>query len=61
MRHYSQIMPRDFDISPNFEIIKFNIIAPGAPFDYRTLRDPEAAMPADTVVHREGHAPVIRD
>lgn len=22
-RHYSQIMPRDFDLSPNFEIIKF--------------------------------------
>ena len=26
MRHYSQILPRDFDISPNFEVIKFNII-----------------------------------
>ncbi len=24
MRHYSQILPRDFDLSPNFQIIKFN-------------------------------------
>ncbi len=25
MRHYSQIVPRDFDLSPNFEIINFNL------------------------------------
>jgi hypothetical protein len=36
MRHYSQIMPRDFDLSPNFEIIKYNIIAQGR-FDYASL------------------------
>ncbi len=36
MRHYSQILPRDFDLSPNFEIIKFNVIATGK-FDYRNL------------------------
>jgi len=35
MRHFSQILPRDFDISPNFEIIKFNVI--GKSFDYRSL------------------------
>lgn len=35
MRHFSQIMPRDFDLSPNFEVIKFNII--GQPFDYDAL------------------------
>lgn len=35
MRHYSQIMPRDFDLSPNFEVIKFNIV--GRPFDYQHL------------------------
>ncbi len=29
MRHYSQVLPRDFDLSPNFEIIKFNIIEGG--------------------------------
>ena len=36
MRHYSQIMPRDFDLSPNFQIIKFNIIAEGK-FKYKSL------------------------
>jgi hypothetical protein len=36
MRHYSQIMPKHFDISPNFQIIKFNIIE-GGEFDYKTL------------------------
>jgi hypothetical protein len=46
MRHYSQIMPRDFDLSPNFDIIKFNIIGHGL-FDYRSqwtddLNDPNS-------------------
>jgi hypothetical protein len=36
MRHYSQIVPRDFDLSPNFEILKYNIIGMGR-FDYRTV------------------------
>jgi hypothetical protein len=36
MRHFSQILPRDFDLSPNFEVIKFNIIGAG-PFDYKSL------------------------
>jgi len=36
MRHYTQILPKDFDLSPNFEIIKFNII--GTPeFDYKSF------------------------
>ncbi len=35
MRHYSQILPRDFDLSPNFEVIKFNII--GRDFNYKAL------------------------
>jgi hypothetical protein len=35
MRHFSQILPRDFDLSPNFEVIKFNLI--GEPFDYRDI------------------------
>lgn len=35
MRHFSQILPRDFDLSPNFEVIKFNIV--GLPFNYQTL------------------------
>jgi len=24
LRHDSQVLPRDFDLSPNFQIIKFN-------------------------------------
>ena len=36
MRHYSQILPRDFDISPNFEVIKFNIVGDKR-FDYKSL------------------------
>lgn len=36
MRHPSQVLPRDFDLSPNFEIIKFNIIKDGK-FDYKRL------------------------
>lgn len=37
MRHYSRIVPRDFDLSPNFGIIKYNIIGMGG-FDYRSIR-----------------------
>ena len=29
-RHFSQTLPRDFDLSPNFEIIKFNATGDGA-------------------------------
>ncbi len=36
MRHYSQITPKDFDLSPNFEIIKYNLDG-SAPFDYKSL------------------------
>ena len=36
MRHFSQILPRDFDLSPNFDIIKFNIPDPSR-FNYRCL------------------------
>ncbi len=36
MRHFSQIVPRDFDLSPNFKIIKYNIIGLGQ-FDYRSI------------------------
>lgn len=36
MRHYSQISPRDFDLSPNFEIVKYNIIGLGT-FNYQLL------------------------
>ena len=36
MRHYSQIVPRDFDLSPNFEIVKYNIIGLGR-FAYKSI------------------------
>jgi len=36
MRHYTQILPKDFDLSPNFEIIKFNIIGTSG-FDYKSF------------------------
>jgi hypothetical protein len=36
-RHPTLIVPRDFDLSPYFEIVKFNVIADGA-FDYRKIR-----------------------
>lgn len=35
-RHYSQVLPRDFDLSPNFEIVKFNIVGQGA-FRYKDI------------------------
>lgn len=36
MRHYTQIMPKDFDLSPNFEVIKYNIKGT-LRFDYKSL------------------------
>jgi len=36
MRHYTQITPKDFDLSPNFEIIKYNIKG-AVQFDYKSL------------------------
>lgn len=46
MRHYSQILPRDFDLSPNFEIIKFNIIKTGR-FNYKRLPWEESSEKTD--------------
>lgn len=43
MRHYSQVLPRDFDLSPNFEIIKFNIIT-GGKFNYKSLPWDDSAL-----------------
>lgn len=41
-RHYSQIVPGDFDLSPNFEIVKYNIIGMGE-FDYKSIWAPPVA------------------
>ncbi len=35
-RHYSHITPADYDLSPNFSVVKFNIIEDGD-FDYKSL------------------------
>jgi hypothetical protein len=43
LRHYSQIVPRDFALSPNFEIVKYNIIGMGE-FDYKSIWAPRPAM-----------------
>jgi hypothetical protein len=52
LRHPTLLTPADFDLSPYFEIVKFNVIADGA-FDYRRIRwasetaeAPAAAAPA---------------
>ena len=37
MRHPTLLTPRDFDLSPYFEIVKFNVIADGR-FDYHRIR-----------------------
>lgn len=36
MRHPSLLTPRDFDLSPYFEVVKFNVIADGG-FDYQRI------------------------
>lgn len=36
MKHYTQIFPKDFDLSPNFEVIKHNLIGVKK-FDYKLL------------------------
>jgi hypothetical protein len=37
MRHPTLLTPRDFDLSPYFEVVKFNAIASGH-FDYERIR-----------------------
>jgi hypothetical protein len=36
-RHPTLVVPRDFDLSPYFEIVKFNVIEEGT-FDYRKMK-----------------------
>lgn len=46
MRHPTLLTPRDFDLSPYFDVIKFNAMGPGD-FDYRRIhwvRDGEAPV-----------------
>jgi hypothetical protein len=37
MRHPTLLTPRDFDLSPYFETIKFNVVADGR-FDYQRIQ-----------------------
>jgi Permuted papain-like amidase enzyme, YaeF/YiiX, C92 family len=62
MRHPTQLTPADFDLSPYFEIVKFNVIADGA-FDYRRIRwasEPAAAPAAAAPALRPGAAKADR-
>jgi len=53
MRHPTLLTPADFDLSPYFEIVKFNVIA-GGRFDYTKIRWAEDALPMpDTVTESE--------
>ena len=58
MRHPTLLTPRDFDLSPYFEIIKFNVIAEGN-FDYTRIQwaeeesEPTGELPI-VVENREG-------
>jgi hypothetical protein len=37
MRHPTLLTPRDFDLSPYFEIVKFNVVVDGF-FDYQRIQ-----------------------
>jgi hypothetical protein len=49
MRHPTLITPRDFDLSPYFDIVKLNPVSRGD-FDYRRIQwaDEEASVPRET-------------
>jgi hypothetical protein len=54
VRHPTLLTPADFDLSPYFEVVKFNVIADGD-FDYRLIEwesepAPEGAAPAPPAV-----------
>ncbi len=68
MRHPTLLTPRDFDLSPYFEIVKFNAIADGG-FDYQRIQwakdDPEARRILDgagsgSLEARSGAEPATR-
>jgi len=61
MRHPTLLTPADFDLSPYFEIVKFNVIADGG-FDYRRIRwEAEAAEAAPAPAPRLSSAAAKRD
>ena len=46
MRHPTLLTPRDFDLSPYFEIVKFNVVADGR-FDYQRIQWAELEADGD--------------
>ena len=48
MRHPTLLTPRDFDLSPYFEIVKFNVVADGY-FDYQRIQWAEQEENVDFV------------
>jgi hypothetical protein len=50
MRHPTLLTPRDFDLSPYFEVVKFNVIESGA-FDYERIHWAELDEPG---IERDG-------
>ena len=58
-RHPTLVVPRDFDLSPYFEIVKFNVIEEGS-FDYRQMQwepavEEKAPEPNSEVPGRDFH------
>ena len=45
MRHPTLLTPRDFDLSPYFQVIKFNVVAQGG-FDYQRIHWADPISPA---------------
>lgn len=57
MRHSTLLTPRDFDLSPYFETIKFNVIADGS-FDYTRIKwaTGEPGPPEELAAGADAHA-----
>jgi hypothetical protein len=55
MRHPTLLTPRDFDLSPYFEIVKFNVIIDGS-FDYTRIQwaKPEPESPEEAADATDG-------
>lgn len=50
MRHPTLLTPRDFDLSPYFNVVKFNVIAEGD-FDYTKIRWAAQEVATDAAIH----------
>ena len=58
MRHPTLLTPRDFDLSPYFEIVKFNVIADGR-FDYQRIQwAKEDEPPSDGTDHERPYGAI---